>query len=141
MSSIKAALRQAALREGEFNGINNSNNYGGTDDSHILDAINRRRSKNLAGGASPNAAAATFFGEDMSNSNSMVSGGDGEVLIPDRQTRDENSDIYPEAIQVSGADLASRGAVHLDGVYLREWNIQGAPHFKRRSKVYMSNLC
>lgn len=24
---------------------------------------------------------------------------------------------------------------HLDGIYLREWDVNGAPHFKRRSKV------
>lgn len=27
---------------------------------------------------------------------------------------------------------------HLDGVYLREWDVNGAPHFKRRSKVRWS---
>lgn len=38
------------------------------------------------------------------------------------------------AVEVSGADSV-RGAVHLDGVYLREWDVNGAPHFRRRSKV------
>ena len=44
----------------------------------------------------------------------------------------------PDAVEVSGADVpgdkASREA-HLDGIYLREWDVNGAPHFKRRSKV------
>ncbi|CAN0476488.1 unnamed protein product [Ectocarpus sp. 12 AP-2014] len=46
----------------------------------------------------------------------------------------------PDAIQVSGADLAesnngrSSQQQHLDGVYVREWDVNGAPHFKRRSK-------
>lgn len=48
----------------------------------------------------------------------------------------------PEAIEISGAELAdsSNGSrrtqqQQLDGVYLREWDVNGAPHFKRRSKV------
>lgn len=45
----------------------------------------------------------------------------------------------PDAVEVSGADVpgdkASREA-HLDGIYLREWDVNGAPHFKRRSKVH-----
>lgn len=41
---------------------------------------------------------------------------------------------YPEAIEVSGADLVG-ATVHLNGVYLREWDVNGAPHFKKRSKV------
>lgn len=49
-----------------------------------------------------------------------------------------------DAIEISGAELAvdSRGGgrpmrqqQHLDGIYLREWDVNGAPHFKRRSKV------
>lgn len=41
----------------------------------------------------------------------------------------------PDAVQVSGADLASSGASQLDGIYLREWDVNGAPHFKKRSNV------
>ena len=46
----------------------------------------------------------------------------------------------PDAVEVSGADHATDRAnreahLHLDGVYLREWDVNGAPHFKRRSKV------
>ncbi|CAN0499346.1 unnamed protein product [Ectocarpus sp. 12 AP-2014] len=46
----------------------------------------------------------------------------------------------PDAIEVWGADLAestngrSSQQQHLDGVYVREWDVNGAPHFKRRSK-------
>lgn len=46
----------------------------------------------------------------------------------------EDPALIPDALEVSGADLA-KGATHLDGVYLREWDVNGAPHFKRRSKV------
>lgn len=55
----------------------------------------------------------------------------------------------PEAIEISGAELSDSssntgGGVgrakqfqqqHIDGIYLREWDVNGAPHFKRRSKV------
>lgn len=55
----------------------------------------------------------------------------------------------PDAIEISGAELAvdsssststssgGRAAQQqrLDGIYLREWDVNGAPHFKRRSKV------
>lgn len=47
----------------------------------------------------------------------------------------------PDAIEVSGADLgeSTNGRLsqqqHLDGIYVREWDVNGAPHFKRRSKV------
>lgn len=43
---------------------------------------------------------------------------------------------YPDAVEVSGSDpRVSSGTAHLDGVYLREWDVNGAPHFKRRSTV------
>lgn len=41
---------------------------------------------------------------------------------------------YPDAIEITGADLIG-SSVRLDGIYLREWDVNGAPHFKRRSKV------
>ena len=51
----------------------------------------------------------------------------------------------PDAIEISGAELAVESSggrpmqqQHLDGVYLREWDVNGAPHFKRRSKVRRS---
>eukprot|EP00903_Cladosiphon_okamuranus_P015364 g14190.t1 len=47
----------------------------------------------------------------------------------------------PDAIEISGVELpvGSSGGrplqqQHLDGVYVREWDVNGAPHFKRRSK-------
>lgn len=44
--------------------------------------------------------------------------------------------VYPDAVEVSGADLhPAPGTAQLDGVYLREWDVSGAPHFKRRSTV------
>jgi len=50
----------------------------------------------------------------------------------------------PDAIEISGAELpvdttsGGRAAQQqrLDGIYLREWDVNGAPHFKRRSKVW-----
>lgn len=59
----------------------------------------------------------------------------------------------PEAIEISGAELSDSSSrngsggrakqhqhqqQHIDGIYLREWDVNGAPHFKRRSKV---SLC
>ena len=61
------------------------------------------------------------------------------------QPRGGDGGPAPDAIEISGAELAveSTGGrpmqqQHLDGVYLREWDVNGAPHFKRRSKVCRS---
>ena len=52
----------------------------------------------------------------------------------------------PDAVEISGAELPVDSAggggrptaqqqQRLDGIYVREWDVNGAPHFKRRSKV------
>lgn len=55
----------------------------------------------------------------------------------------------PDAIEISGAELpvdstSSGGRAaqqqRLDGIYLREWDVNGAPHFKRRSKVWEGGM-
>lgn len=61
----------------------------------------------------------------------------GRALDHEARRRPHGGDhALPGAIKVSGADLG-RGAPYLDGVYIREKNadINGAPHFKKRSKV------
>lgn len=63
----------------------------------------------------------------------------GRALGHEARRRSHGVDhALPGAIKVSGADLG-RGAPYLDGVYIRERNadINGAPHFKKRSKVRM----
>ena len=63
-------------------------------------------------------------------------GGQGLVHSAQRGPYGERDDSLPDAIEVSGADLGT-DPPHLDGVYIREREaeINGAPHFKRRSKV------
>lgn len=63
----------------------------------------------------------------------------GKALGHEARRRPHGGDhALPGAIKVSGADLG-RGAPYLDGVYIRERNadINGAPHFRKRSKVRM----
>lgn len=63
----------------------------------------------------------------------MVGSGQGSHGGTTTGGGDKKFDVA-DAVEVSGADSV-RGAVHLDGVYLREWDVNDAPHFRRRSKV------
>lgn len=137
-----AALRQAAIHDGDCMGtsgmtINNDNkNNNGTNENSIAHTIHRRKNKNSSGPSSASASAASFFGEALhkgkKRSNTVITRNNDVSSTPRTHGADSTGGGYPEAIQVSGADLVSRGALQLDGVYVREWDVNGAPHFKRR---------
>lgn len=133
--------RQSLLRQNDdfapAAGANNNNSN-----------CNKNRKRGIDHGLSHTAAAATdgISGEQTAayaskTINTIMTATGGGIPSRGKAADTEDRDgaaAYPEAIEVSGADLASRsggGAPHLDGVYLREWDVNGAPHFKRRSKV------
>lgn len=105
-------LQQAALRANEAEGTTGNANL----DNNV--ANNRRRSRNHAQGPGGRDGVAGYGKAETGHHFQGDGGG-----------------AFPQAVEVSGADLATRGAVQLDGVYMREWDVNGAPHFKRRSKV------
>lgn len=109
-------LQQAALRD-----------TGGV----VGDANNLRRRHHPRGQSHLNITSDISYGAQNTSGVAGVTGGETDEV--GTSVVDTGAE-YPEAIEISGADLTGC-SVHLDGVYLREWDINGAPHFKRRSKV------
>lgn len=125
-------IDDSALAAGAINNCNRNKNWKrGT--QHNLGHAAVAAARGISGGQTAAYASKAI--------NTIITARGGGIQSRGNSADAEDGDgtaAYPEAIEVSGADLASRsggGAPHLDGVYLREWDVNGAPHFKRRSKV------
>lgn len=58
--------------------------------------------------------------------------GDAVTAVEAGKSGDAVTTRCPDAVEIRGADLGGRSATQLDGVYVRKWDVNSAPHFKKR---------